>query len=55
MSCCSQLVLLLLLQEGYRDGIEAGKELALQKGFNQGYRHGAELMITCGQFKGILK
>ncbi|NXC11512.1 YAED1 protein, partial [Orthonyx spaldingii] len=42
------------LKEGYRDGIEAGKELALQKGFNQGYRHGAELMITCGQFKGTL-
>ncbi|NXL97253.1 YAED1 protein, partial [Tyrannus savana] len=42
------------LKEGYRDGVEAGKELALQKGFNQGYRHGAELMITCGQFKGTL-
>ncbi|NWI85437.1 YAED1 protein, partial [Pitta sordida] len=42
------------LKEGYRDGIEAGKELALQEGFNQGYRHGAELMITCGQFKGTL-
>ncbi|XP_062368260.1 protein YAE1 homolog isoform X2 [Cinclus cinclus] len=42
------------LKEGYRDGIEAGKELALQTGFNQGYRQGAELMITCGQFKGTL-
>ncbi|NWV41027.1 YAED1 protein, partial [Grantiella picta] len=42
------------LKEGYRDGIEAGKELALQKGFNQGYRHGAKLMITCGHFKGTL-
>ncbi|NXP58273.1 YAED1 protein, partial [Chloropsis cyanopogon] len=42
------------LKEGYRDGIEAGKELALQTGFNQGYRHGIELMITCGQFKGTL-
>ncbi|NXM67037.1 YAED1 protein, partial [Serilophus lunatus] len=42
------------LKEGYRDGIEAGKKLALQKGFNQGYRHGAKLMITCGQFKGTL-
>ncbi|XP_064524222.1 protein YAE1 homolog isoform X2 [Pseudopipra pipra] len=42
------------LKEGYRDGVEAGKELALQKGFNEGYRHGAELMITCGQFKGTL-
>ncbi|NXO28023.1 YAED1 protein, partial [Cisticola juncidis] len=42
------------LKEGYRDGIEAGKELALQTGFNQGYRHGAELMVTCGQFKGTL-
>ncbi|XP_075601468.1 protein YAE1 homolog isoform X2 [Balearica regulorum gibbericeps] len=42
------------LKEGYRDGIEAGKELALQEGFNQGYRHGAELMATCGQFRGTL-
>ncbi|NXU59280.1 YAED1 protein, partial [Turnix velox] len=42
------------LKEGYRDGIEAGKELALQEGFNQGYKHGAKLMITCGQFRGTL-
>ncbi|NXD27247.1 YAED1 protein, partial [Spelaeornis formosus] len=42
------------LKEGYRDGVEAGKELALQTGFNQGYRHGVELMVTCGQFKGTL-
>ncbi|NXT61025.1 YAED1 protein, partial [Chaetops frenatus] len=42
------------LKEGYRDGIEAGKGLALQTGFNQGYRHGAELMFICGQFKGTL-
>ncbi|XP_010213429.1 PREDICTED: yae1 domain-containing protein 1 [Tinamus guttatus] len=42
------------LKEGYRDGIEAGKELALQEGFNVGYRRGAELMVTCGQFRGTL-
>ncbi|NXW21781.1 YAED1 protein, partial [Circaetus pectoralis] len=42
------------LKEGYRDGVEAAKELALQEGFNQGYRHGAELMVTCGQFRGTL-
>ncbi|XP_071417667.1 protein YAE1 homolog isoform X2 [Pithys albifrons albifrons] len=42
------------LKEGYREGVEAGKEHALQEGFNQGYRHGAELMVTCGQFKGTL-
>ncbi|NXS97663.1 YAED1 protein, partial [Jacana jacana] len=42
------------LKEGYRDGIEAGKERALQEGFNQGYRRGAELMATCGQFRGTL-
>ncbi|XP_054241023.1 protein YAE1 homolog [Indicator indicator] len=42
------------LKEGYRDGVEAGKELALQEGFNQGYRHGAELMVVCGQFRGTL-
>uniref|UniRef100_A0A8V0Z3T5 YAE1 maturation factor of ABCE1 n=1 Tax=Gallus gallus TaxID=9031 RepID=A0A8V0Z3T5_CHICK len=43
------------LKEGYRDGVEAGKELALQEGFNQGYRQGAELMVACGQFRGTLK
>ncbi|NXA52531.1 YAED1 protein, partial [Nothocercus julius] len=42
------------LKEGYRDGIEAGKELALQEGFNVGYRQGAELMVTYGQFRGTL-
>ncbi|NXI67976.1 YAED1 protein, partial [Anseranas semipalmata] len=42
------------LKEGYRDGVEAGKELALQEGFNEGYRQGAELMVTCGQFRGTL-
>ncbi|NXI36786.1 YAED1 protein, partial [Galbula dea] len=42
------------VKEGYRDGVEAGKELALQEGFNQGYRHGAELMVKCGQFRGTL-
>ncbi|NXX78089.1 YAED1 protein, partial [Urocolius indicus] len=42
------------LKEGYMDGVEAGKELALQEGFNQGYRQGAELMVTCGQFRGTL-
>ncbi|NXI59568.1 YAED1 protein, partial [Chloroceryle aenea] len=42
------------LKEGYRDGVEAGKELALQEGFNQGYRRGAELMVTYGQLRGTL-
>ncbi|NXO02207.1 YAED1 protein, partial [Rhinopomastus cyanomelas] len=42
------------LKEGYRDGLEAGKELALQEGFNEGYRRGAEMMATCGQFRGTL-
>ncbi|KAM9199613.1 protein YAE1 homolog isoform 1-T2 [Mergus octosetaceus] len=42
------------LKEGFRDGVEAGKELALQEGFNQGYREGVELMVTCGQFRGTL-
>ncbi|XP_010148017.1 PREDICTED: yae1 domain-containing protein 1 [Eurypyga helias] len=42
------------VKEGFRDGLEAGKELALQEGFNQGYRQGAELMVTCGQLRGTL-
>ncbi|CAM4592386.1 protein YAE1 homolog [Lepidochelys kempii] len=42
------------VKEGYRDGVEAGKELSLQQGFNRGYKQGAELMMTCGQLKGIL-
>nr|XP_006124137.1 yae1 domain-containing protein 1 [Pelodiscus sinensis]XP_006124138.1 yae1 domain-containing protein 1 [Pelodiscus sinensis]XP_006124139.1 yae1 domain-containing protein 1 [Pelodiscus sinensis]XP_025040957.1 yae1 domain-containing protein 1 [Pelodiscus sinensis] len=42
------------VKEGYRDGVEAGKELSLQQGFNQGYKQGAEMMMSCGQLKGIL-
>ncbi|XP_010191766.1 PREDICTED: yae1 domain-containing protein 1 [Mesitornis unicolor] len=42
------------LKEGYRDGIEAGKVVALQQGFSQGYRHSAEMMVACGRFRGTL-
>uniref|UniRef100_A0A8C3SBL9 YAE1 maturation factor of ABCE1 n=1 Tax=Chelydra serpentina TaxID=8475 RepID=A0A8C3SBL9_CHESE len=42
------------VKEGYRDGVEAGKELSLQQGFNRGYKQGAEMMMTCGQLKGTL-
>ncbi|XP_067406499.1 protein YAE1 homolog [Emydura macquarii macquarii] len=42
------------VKEGYRDGVEAGKELSLQQGFNWGYKQGAEMMMTCGQLKGTL-
>ncbi|KAG6940491.1 protein YAE1 -like protein [Chelydra serpentina] len=42
------------VKEGYRDGVEAGKELSLQQGFNRGYKQGAEMMTTCGQLKGTL-
>ncbi|TSL10146.1 Yae1 domain-containing protein 1 [Bagarius yarrelli] len=41
-------------KDGYRDGIDAGKEASLQQGFNLGYREGAAQMKTIGQFKGIV-
>ncbi|XP_077160710.1 protein YAE1 homolog [Paroedura picta] len=40
------------VKEGYREGIEAGKELTLQQGFNQGYEEAAKIMFSCGQLKG---
>ncbi|KAG2458061.1 OTU deubiquitinase with linear linkage specificity a [Polypterus senegalus] len=42
------------VKDGYRDGIEAGKESALQNGFNQGYVAGATSMKIIGELKGIL-
>ncbi|KAJ8277048.1 hypothetical protein GJAV_G00070900 [Gymnothorax javanicus] len=40
--------------DGYRDGVDAGKEASLQRGFNIGYQEGAEQMVTIGQLKGVL-
>ncbi|XP_028826261.1 OTU deubiquitinase with linear linkage specificity a isoform X1 [Denticeps clupeoides] len=39
-------------KDGFRDGINAGKEASLQAGFNQGYRAGALRMKAVGQLKG---
>ncbi|KAM5273614.1 protein YAE1 homolog [Ctenodactylus gundi] len=41
-------------REGYRDGLDAGKAVALQHGFNQGYKRGAEVIINYGQLRGTL-
>ncbi|XP_066898976.1 protein YAE1 homolog isoform X2 [Kogia breviceps] len=43
------------VQEGYRDGIDAGKAVTLQQGFNQGYKEGAEVIINYGQLRGTLR
>ncbi|XP_012509986.1 PREDICTED: yae1 domain-containing protein 1 [Propithecus coquereli] len=42
------------VKEGYREGIDAGKAVALQQGFNQGYKEGAEVIINYGQLRGTL-
>ncbi|XP_004384010.1 protein YAE1 homolog [Trichechus manatus latirostris] len=42
------------VKEGYRDGVDAGKAVALQQGFNQGYKEGAEVIINYGQLRGTL-
>ncbi|KAJ6662065.1 hypothetical protein lerEdw1_012912 [Lerista edwardsae] len=42
------------VKEGYREGIEAGKELTLQQGFNQGYKEATKLMFSFGQLKGTV-
>nr|XP_033780096.1 protein YAE1 homolog [Geotrypetes seraphini] len=41
-------------KEGYRDGVDAGKEASLQEGFNQGYKQSAQLMVKSGQLRGTL-
>lgn len=50
-----QLQFITYFQEGYRDGLEAGKALTLQQGFNQGYKEGAEVIINYGQLRGTLR
>ncbi|KAM4874089.1 protein YAE1 homolog [Thomomys bottae] len=42
------------VKEGYRDGVDAGKAVALQQGFNQGYKEGAEVIVNYGQVRGTL-
>ncbi|XP_055459949.1 protein YAE1 homolog [Psammomys obesus] len=42
------------VQEGYRDGVDAGKAVTLQQGFNQGYKQGAEVIINYGLLRGTL-
>ncbi|KAL4634785.1 yae1 domain-containing protein 1-like [Arapaima gigas] len=42
------------LKDGYRDGMDSGKETSLQQGFNLGYREGAAKMVVAGQLKGIV-
>ncbi|CAM4721630.1 hypothetical protein PO909_016918 [Leuciscus waleckii] len=41
-------------KDGFRDGVDAGKEASLQAGFNMGYREGATKMTVIGQLKGIM-
>ncbi|XP_026860173.2 OTU deubiquitinase with linear linkage specificity a [Electrophorus electricus] len=41
-------------KDGFRDGVDAGKEASLQVGFNLGYREGAIKIKAVGQLKGII-
>lgn len=50
-----QLQLVPYFQEGYRDGVDAGKAVTLQQGFNQGYKEGAEVIINYGLLRGTLR
>lgn len=42
-------------QDGYRDGVDAGKAASLQRGFNIGYKEGVEKVVAVGRLKGILR
>ncbi|KPP76389.1 yae1 domain-containing protein 1-like [Scleropages formosus] len=42
------------LKDGFRDGMDSGKEASLQHGFNMGFRDGAAKMVIVGQLKGIV-
>nr|XP_004668900.1 protein YAE1 homolog [Jaculus jaculus] len=42
------------VQEGYRDGVDAGKAAALQQGFNQGFKEGAGVVLNYGLLRGTL-
>ncbi|XP_076868362.1 OTU deubiquitinase with linear linkage specificity a [Brachyhypopomus gauderio] len=41
-------------KDGFRDGLDAGKEEALQLGFNLGFREGAGKIKAVAQLKGVL-
>ncbi|XP_069814515.1 protein YAE1 homolog isoform X2 [Dendropsophus ebraccatus] len=42
------------LQEGFLDGMDAGKENSLQTGFNLGYKVGVSFLMPCGELRGTL-
>ncbi|KAM8967054.1 protein YAE1 homolog [Pelodytes ibericus] len=42
------------LKEGYRDGVDAGKENSMQTGFNLGYKFGVNLLMPYGELRGTL-
>ncbi|MEE6465718.1 hypothetical protein FKM82_006662 [Ascaphus truei] len=42
------------LKEGYRDGIDAGKENTLQRGFGLGYKQGVNMLMPFGEVRGTL-
>ncbi|XP_053570538.1 protein YAE1 homolog [Bombina bombina] len=42
------------LKEGYRDGVDAGKETSLQKGFNLGYKLGVNTLMPFGELRGTI-
>lgn len=39
--------------EGFREGVEAGKEETLQHGFNVGFREGADAGLLWGELRGV--
>ncbi|XP_075222605.1 uncharacterized protein LOC142325126 [Lycorma delicatula] len=44
-----------LQQEGFREGVSAGREESFQKGFDEGYLNGFKEGFSLGYFNGILK
>ncbi|XP_040209170.1 protein YAE1 homolog [Rana temporaria] len=42
------------LKEGYRDGVDAGKEKSLQAGFDLGYKLGVNILMPCGELRGTI-
>jgi len=44
-----------LLQEGYREGVIAGKETSLQDGFDDGFKEAAAAMSRLGKLLGMLR
>ena len=45
----------IILQEGYREGLDAGQESTLQDGFNKGFALATSLLFNIAELRGEIR